>query len=102
MRSADFAYTRPIILTRTAPFVNNFFIIFHKFFYKFLGNRENFLLSPFPQKKADGFPPAFIHYNILSFIVRLAGQVDTQPLKGLFVYRGENHRGMDLATPELT
>ena len=39
VRSADFAYTRSIILTRTAPFVNNFFRIFHKIFYVFSVNR---------------------------------------------------------------
>jgi len=37
VRSADFAYTRSIILTRTAAFVNYFFRKFHKIFKSFLG-----------------------------------------------------------------
>ena len=66
VRSADFAYTRPIILTRTAPFVNCFFRIFHKIFKEFLFNRENFLfLLHFAKRAGENRLLLYIiYYNI--------------------------------------
>ena len=42
VRSADFAYTRSIILSPIALFVNNFFRKYHKNFYIFSVNSQNF------------------------------------------------------------
>ncbi|MBR2310946.1 MAG: hypothetical protein IKA47_10525, partial [Oscillospiraceae bacterium] len=58
VRSADFAYTRSIILTRTAPFVNNFFRKIHKNFSKFSCNPQNLFLAYF--KGESRSPPLYI------------------------------------------
>ena len=39
-------------------------------------------------------------FSLLSLISGFAGQVDTQTLEHLFVHRGEDDGGMDLAAPE--
>ena len=52
VQCVDFAHTRSIILTRTAPFVNCFFRIYHKFFVYFLSiSQINFL----PKQSSDAF-----------------------------------------------
>ena len=48
VRSADFAYTRSIMIPPKAHFVNYFFGYNNKNFYAFSVNRENFILDPFP------------------------------------------------------
>ena len=54
VRSADFAYTRSIILTRTGPFVNNFFAIFTKISGNFQAIRRLIFLCIFRSLQGDG------------------------------------------------
>jgi len=61
LQRADFAYTRPIIVTRTAAFVNYFFRKNHKIFIDFSSLSQNLFWA----EKEGATPPLYIIIYIM-------------------------------------